>query len=72
MSKVFGRHLVEAGNGGAIVNMSSIAGKRLSPNTAAYAASKTGLQALTACMAQEVGAAGVRVNAVCPGIIDTK
>jgi NAD(P)-dependent dehydrogenase (short-subunit alcohol dehydrogenase family) len=51
--------------------MSSIAGKRLPPNTAAYAASKAGIQALTASMAQEVGAAGVRVNAICPGVIDT-
>ena len=71
MSKVFGRLLVESGRGGSIVNISSIAGKRLSPETAAYAASKAGLQALTACMAQEVGRAGVRVNAVCPGVIDT-
>ena len=71
MSKVFGRHLVAGGRGGSIVNISSIAGKRLSPNTAAYAASKAGLQALTACMAQEVGHDGVRVNAICPGIIDT-
>jgi len=71
MSKVFGRHLVESGNGGSIVNISSIAGKKLSPNTAAYAASKAGLQALTACMAQEVAPAGVRVNAICPGVIDT-
>ena len=71
MSKVFGRHLVASGAGGSIVNISSIAGKKLSPNTAAYAASKAGLQALTACMAQEVAGAGVRVNAICPGIIDT-
>jgi NAD(P)-dependent dehydrogenase (short-subunit alcohol dehydrogenase family) len=71
MSKVFGRTMVASGNGGSIVNMSSIAGKKLSPNTAAYAASKAGLQALTACMAQEVGGAGVRVNAICPGVIDT-
>ena len=71
MSKVFGRLLVEGGRGGSIVNISSIAGKKLSPETAAYAASKAGLQALTACMAQEVGRAGVRVNAVCPGVIDT-
>jgi 3-oxoacyl-[acyl-carrier protein] reductase len=71
MSKVFGRHLVESGNGGSIVNISSIAGKKLSPSTAAYAASKAGLQALTACMAQEVAPAGVRVNAICPGVIDT-
>jgi 3-oxoacyl-[acyl-carrier protein] reductase len=71
MSKVFGRLIVDGGEGGSIVNISSIAGKALAPSTAAYAASKAGLQALTACMAGEVGAAGVRVNAICPGIIDT-
>jgi NAD(P)-dependent dehydrogenase (short-subunit alcohol dehydrogenase family) len=71
MSKVFGRLLAESGDGGSIVNISSIAGKLLSPTTAAYAASKAGLQALTACMSGEVAAAGVRVNAICPGVIDT-
>ena len=71
MSKVFGRRMIEAGRGGSIVNISSIAGKRLGPNTSAYAASKAGLQALTACMAQEVGQNGIRVNAVCPGVVDT-
>lgn len=71
MSKVFGGRLVEAGAGGVIVNISSIAGKLLPPNTAAYAASKAGLQALTASMAQEVGRHGVRVNAICPGLVDT-
>ena len=71
MSKVFGRVMIDAGRGGSIVNISSIAGKRLPPNTAAYAASKAGLQALTACMAQEVGEANIRVNAICPGIVDT-
>ncbi len=71
VSAEMGRRMVAGGNGGSIVNISSIAGKRLGPNTAAYAASKAGLQALTACMAQEVAAAGIRVNAICPGIIDT-
>ena len=71
MSKVFGRLLVEGGRGGSIVNISSIAGKVLSPTTSAYAASKAGLQALTACMSGEVGQHGVRVNAICPGVIDT-
>jgi NAD(P)-dependent dehydrogenase (short-subunit alcohol dehydrogenase family) len=71
VSAEMGRRMIEAGNGGSIVNISSIAGKRLSANTAAYAASKAGLQALTACMAQEIAAHGVRVNAICPGIIDT-
>jgi NAD(P)-dependent dehydrogenase (short-subunit alcohol dehydrogenase family) len=71
MSKVFGQHLIEAGRGGCIVNISSIAGKLLPPNTSAYAASKAGIQALTASMAQEVGQFGIRVNAICPGLVDT-
>lgn len=71
MSKVFGQHLIDAGHGGCIVNISSIAGKLLPPNTSAYAASKAGIQALTASMAQEVGQFGIRVNAICPGLVDT-
>jgi 3-oxoacyl-[acyl-carrier protein] reductase len=71
MSRAFGRLLVEAGRGGSIVNISSIAGKRLSPLVGAYAASKAAIHALTACMAQEVGVANVRVNAICPGVIDS-
>ena len=71
MSRAFGQALIEQGEGGAIINISSIAGKILPPNTAAYAASKAGIQALSASMAQEVGRHGVRVNAICPGVIDT-
>lgn len=71
MSKIFGQHLIDAGHGGCIVNISSIAGKLLPPNTSAYAASKAGIQALTAAMAQEVGQYGIRVNAICPGLVDT-
>lgn len=71
MSREVGRRMVERNQGGAIVNMSSVAGKKLPPNSAAYAASKAGVQALTACMAQEVGSTGIRVNAVCPGFVDT-
>lgn len=71
MCRSFGRELIAQGEGGAIINISSIAGKRFPPNSAAYAASKAAIQALTACMAQEIGRHGVRVNAVCPGIVDT-
>ena len=71
MSKVFGQQLIDAGQGGAIVNISSIAGKILPPNASAYAASKAAIQALTASMAQEVGRYRIRVNAICPGLIDT-
>jgi NAD(P)-dependent dehydrogenase (short-subunit alcohol dehydrogenase family) len=71
MSRAFGRALIDQGEGGAIINISSIAGKALPPNTAAYAASKAGIQALSASMAREMGRHDVRVNAICPGIIDT-
>lgn len=71
MCRAFGRRMVEQGDGGAIVNISSLAGKMMPPTASAYAASKAGLQALSASMAQEVGVYGIRVNAVCPGYIDT-
>jgi NAD(P)-dependent dehydrogenase (short-subunit alcohol dehydrogenase family) len=71
MSKIFGQRLIEQGTGGAIINISSVAGKRFSENSGAYAASKAGIHALTACMAREVGCYNVRVNSVCPGTVDT-
>lgn len=71
MSRAFGRRLIEQGEGGAIVNISSIGGKMFLPDNAAYAASKAGQNALTACMAREMGQYSVRVNAICPGLVDT-
>ncbi|MBT8140656.1 MAG: SDR family oxidoreductase, partial [Gammaproteobacteria bacterium] len=71
MSKVFGAKMIEQGQGGAIINISSIGGKLMAPTTAAYAASKAGLHALTCAMAGEVGEHNIRVNAVCPGIVMT-
>ena len=70
MSRVFGRALAEHG-GGSIVNISSDAGKMMAANSAAYSASKAGIHALTCAMASELGRSQVRVNAICPGIVDT-
>ena len=56
---------------GRIINLSSIAGKRGAPNTAAYNAANFGIQGLTQSLAMEVARHGVTVNAVCPGTIDT-
>ncbi len=71
MSHVFGQRLIEQNHGGAIINISSIGGKLMAPNSAAYAASKAGLHAMTAAMSGEVGKFGIRVNAVCPGVVMT-
>ncbi len=57
---------------GAVVNTASTAGLVGSPGLSAYVASKHGVLGLTRSAAGEVGAAGVRVNAVCPGPTDTR
>ncbi len=57
---------------GAIVNTASTAGLAGSPGLSAYVASKHGVLGLTRTAAGEVGASGVRVNAVCPGPTDTR
>ncbi len=57
--------------GGAIVNISSIAGQVGIPLLAAYGASKGGLDALTRCLAIDYAKQGIRCNAVSPGLVDT-
>lgn len=56
---------------GSIVNVASTSGLRADERAVAYAASKGGLLMLTKAMALDLAADGVRVNAVCPGWVDT-
>ncbi|NBK78351.1 SDR family oxidoreductase [bacterium D16-76] len=56
---------------GAILNISSMWGQQGASCEAAYSASKAAVIGLTQALAQEVGPSGIRVNCLCPGVIDT-
>ena len=65
--------VMRAAGGGVIVNIASIAGHNIPlPNRASYVASKAGLIGFTKECAREFAAYHIRVNAVCPGVIETE
>jgi NAD(P)-dependent dehydrogenase (short-subunit alcohol dehydrogenase family) len=66
--RVAARIMAQQG-GGSIVNMSSLMGLKGYPMRTAYCATKFALIGLTEALAREVGPAGVRVNALCPGAV---
>jgi NAD(P)-dependent dehydrogenase (short-subunit alcohol dehydrogenase family) len=65
------RAMLDCGNGGAIVNVGSVNSFLGYPSGSAYVTSKHGLIGLTTSVSAELGPQGIRVNLVCPGIIDT-
>src|SRR5258706_6754978 len=70
MSRAVIPHML-ARRSGRIINMASVSGKRGTARRGAYTASKFGVIGLTQAMAQELGALGITVNAICPGSVDT-
>ena len=70
-SKAVAGQLIEQGDGGRIINVSSVGGKRGSAITGAYATANFGLQGFTQVLAQWLGPYGISCNAVCPGVTDT-
>ncbi|MGB7433263.1 MAG: SDR family oxidoreductase [Ahrensia sp.] len=72
MTQAVAEHMIAAGNGGAIVNITSISGLRASTMRVAYGTSKAALAHLTKQYAAELGEHKIRVNAVAPGPVETE
>jgi NAD(P)-dependent dehydrogenase (short-subunit alcohol dehydrogenase family) len=71
VSKTVARYMIAAGNGGAVVNLNSIAGVIGLPVRTAYSAAKAGIGMLTRVLGCEWGVHNIRVNAVAPGYMMT-
>jgi len=65
------RAMLAGGRGGSIVNIASTNSFRPQPQQSAYTASKHGVLGMTRNAAVDYGAEGIRINAICPGAIDT-
>ena len=70
-NRAVARRMIQLGNGGSIVNISSGAAKIPMPGSAEYSVSKAGVWMLTKVLALELAPNGIRVNTVAPGVIDT-
>ncbi|MBI4332929.1 MAG: SDR family NAD(P)-dependent oxidoreductase [Chloroflexi bacterium] len=63
--------MIKQQDGGTIINISSMAGKKAVPRRGAYSTSKFAIMGLTQVLALELAPHGIRVNAICPGLVDS-
>lgn len=72
MATEFARRAIARKSGGSIVNIASIGSFRVLPGLTAYCVSKAALAMMTQCLAREWVRHNIRVNAICPGYIETE
>ncbi len=70
-SKYTAKEMIKKGNGGRIINISSVMGKSGRANTSAYNAANFAIDGFTQALAKEVAQYNITVNTICPGLIDT-
>jgi NAD(P)-dependent dehydrogenase (short-subunit alcohol dehydrogenase family) len=71
VAQAVARHMKERGEGGSIINITSILGHRVASHVVGYVSSKAGLTHLTQALALELARYKIRVNALAPGYIET-
>jgi len=71
-ARAFVKHARTRGGAGSIVNIASIAGLRSSPMQGIYGATKAAVISMTQTLAFELGSSGMRINAIAPGLVETK
>jgi NAD(P)-dependent dehydrogenase (short-subunit alcohol dehydrogenase family) len=72
VARAFVRHARTREGGGSIVNIASVAGMRAAPMQGIYGATKAAVISMTQTMAFELGGSKIRVNAIAPGLVETK
>lgn len=72
MAREVAMHLTARNAPGSIINVTSVAGLRASPLQGVYGMTKAGVISMTQTLAQELGGAGIRVNAIAPGLVETR
>ncbi len=72
MSQRVARRLLDAGQPGSIINVTSVMGMQAAPFQGIYGMTKAGVISMTKTLAVELGGANIRVNAIAPGLVDTK
>ncbi len=72
VARAFVKHARTRGDGGSIVNIASVAGIRAAPMQGIYGATKAAVISMTQTLAFELGSSKIRVNAIAPGLVETK
>lgn len=72
VARAFVKHAQRRGGGGSIVNIASVAGLRAAPMQGFYGATKAAVISMTQTLAFELGGQNIRVNAIAPGLVETK
>jgi NAD(P)-dependent dehydrogenase (short-subunit alcohol dehydrogenase family) len=71
-TRAFAQHVIDRKGSGSVVNIASVAGIRAAPMQGVYGMTKAAMISMTMSLAVELGPSGIRVNAIAPGLIETK